>query len=123
MLVAGCPKGSSDYNQGKKAEVLQDYDAALGYYQKAVKAEPDNAAYLDSLGWVLFKLKQPKQALDYLLKAVQLAKEPDATVYDHLGDTYAALDQPKKAREAWRKSLELEPSPDVRKKLEGAGAK
>jgi len=35
----GLPKGNSDFNQGRKAETLQDYDAALGYYQKALKAD------------------------------------------------------------------------------------
>jgi tetratricopeptide (TPR) repeat protein len=86
--------------------------------EKAVKAEPENPAFLDSLGWVLFKLKQPKQALEYILKAVELSKEPDATLYDHLGDTYAALNQTEKARDAWRKSLEVEASDQIRKKLD-----
>jgi len=86
--------------------------------EKAVKAEPKNAAYLDSMAWVLFKLDQPKEALPYALKAAELSEQPDATVYDHLGDIYAALKQPDKAREAWQKSVGLEPNPEVRKKLE-----
>ena len=45
LFAAGCPRGGGDYNQGLKAERLQDYDAALSYYQKAVKAEPNNATY------------------------------------------------------------------------------
>src|SRR6202166_4470849 len=46
LLAAGCPKGKTDYNQGRKAEHLQDYDAAYDYYQKALKNDPDNAQYL-----------------------------------------------------------------------------
>jgi general secretion pathway protein D len=46
LLAAGCPKGKTDYNQGRKAEHLQDYDAAYDYYQKALKNDPDNALYL-----------------------------------------------------------------------------
>ena len=80
-------------------------DQARELIEKAVKAEPKNAAYLDSLAWVLFKLNQPKEALPYALKAAELSEEPDATVCDHLGDIYAALNQLDKAREAWRKSL------------------
>jgi tetratricopeptide (TPR) repeat protein len=91
--------------------------------EKAVKAEPKNAAYLDSLGWVLYKLRQPKQALDYILKAVELTEEPDATLFDHLGDIYAALNQTDKAREAWTKSLAVEPNEEVRKKLESGTSK
>ncbi len=88
--------------------------------EKAVKAEPKNAAFLDSLGWVLFKLGQPKEALPHLLKAIELNEEPDATLYDHLGDVYAALNQPAKAREAWEKSVSIEASPAVAAKLKDA---
>jgi tetratricopeptide (TPR) repeat protein len=90
--------------------------------EKAVKAEPKSAAYLDSLAWVLFKLDQPKEALPYALKSVELCETPDATVYDHLGDIYAALKQIEKAREAWRKALELEPNPAIQKKLDAPGS-
>jgi len=45
VLAAGCPKGKPDYQQGRKAENLQDYDAAYDFYQKALKSEPDNAEY------------------------------------------------------------------------------
>jgi len=45
LLAAGCPKGKPDYQQGRKAESLKDYDAAYDFYEKALKAEPDNAEY------------------------------------------------------------------------------
>lgn len=86
--------------------------------EQAVKTEPNNAAYLDSLAWVLFKLNEPAAALDQILKAVEHLEQPDATVYDHLGDIQAALGRMDQAREAWRKALEVEPSEAIRKKLE-----
>src|SRR6266436_5809164 len=46
LLAAGCPKGKTDYVQGRKAERLQDSDAAYDYYQKALKNDPENAVYL-----------------------------------------------------------------------------
>jgi general secretion pathway protein D len=46
LVAAGCPKGKTDYSQGRKAEHLQDYDAAYDYYQKALKNDPENATYL-----------------------------------------------------------------------------
>jgi general secretion pathway protein D len=46
LLAAGCPKSKKDYTQGRKAEHLQDYDAAYDYYQKALKNDPENAEYL-----------------------------------------------------------------------------
>jgi len=54
LLTSGCPKGKPDYDQGKKAEALQDYDAAFAYYQKAAKANPFNASYKIKLNRVRF---------------------------------------------------------------------
>src|ERR1035438_10180201 len=45
LLAAGCPKGKPDYQQGRRAENLQDYDAAYDFYQKALKTDPENAEY------------------------------------------------------------------------------
>src|SRR5882762_7005572 len=55
LLAAGCPKGNSEFGQGRKAETLQDYDAALGYYQKALKADPYNANYKIKLNQIRFE--------------------------------------------------------------------
>jgi general secretion pathway protein D len=44
LLAAGCPRhGKTEYSQGRKAEEISDYDAALTYYQQALKADPNNA--------------------------------------------------------------------------------
>ena len=88
--------------------------------EKAVKAEPKNAAYLDSLAWVLYKLGQPKAALPHMLQAVELSEEADPTLYDHLGDIYAALKEPDKAVEAWRKSVSVQANEAVQKKIDAA---
>src|SRR5262249_54026223 len=45
LLAAGCPKGKPEYQQGRKAESLKDYDAAYDFYQKALEADPENAEY------------------------------------------------------------------------------
>jgi general secretion pathway protein D len=45
VLLAGCPKGNSDYKAGKKAEIIQDYDTALVHYERALRADPRNAEY------------------------------------------------------------------------------
>jgi tetratricopeptide (TPR) repeat protein len=106
------------------AEHDMNLEQARELIEKAVKSEPKNAAFLDSLGWVLFKLKKPKEALDYILQSVDLSKdEQDATIFDHLGDIYQSLNEPDKAREAWTKSLALEPSDPIRKKLEDSQKK
>jgi general secretion pathway protein D len=58
LLVAGCPKGKPDFDQGKKAESLQDYDAAFAYYQKAVKADPYNANFKIKLNQIRFEASE-----------------------------------------------------------------
>jgi general secretion pathway protein D len=45
LLAAGCPKGQSDYDQAEKAAKLSNFDDAYVYFQKAAKANPDNANY------------------------------------------------------------------------------
>ena len=105
------------------AEHGMKLEKARALIEKAVKADPKNAAYLDSLAWVLFQSQQPKEALLYALKAAELSETPDATLYDHLADIYAALKQLDKAREAWRKSLSVEPNEAVQKKLDSSGGK
>lgn len=102
------------------AERGENLTEARAMIEKAVKQEPENAAFLDSMAWVLFKLNQPKEALDFQLKALKFQKEPDATLHDHLGDIYAALKQAGKAREQWEKALAIEPSDAIEKKLKAA---
>jgi tetratricopeptide (TPR) repeat protein len=69
----------------------------------------ENAAYLDSLGWVLFKQKKYKEALEPLKKA-SLDEEDGAhlEIWDHLADCYMALGQKKEAVAAWEKALKME---------------
>lgn len=99
------------------AEKGIELDRAHDMIRRAVAAEPENPAYLDSMGWVLFKQGKPAEALVWMEKAVRLLPEPDATVYDHLGDVLAALGRKSDARDAWQKSLSLEKSEAVQKKL------
>jgi tetratricopeptide (TPR) repeat protein len=96
----------------------QQLPRARDLIEKAVKLEPKNGAYLDSLGWVLYKLKQPQQALPWMLKAEQFTPESDPTILDHLGDVYLAVGQTDKAIAAWKKSLSLQSNEDVKQKVD-----
>ncbi len=99
----------------------ENLDKALGLLRKAVAKEPKNPAYLDSLGWVFFKLNRLQDALDNIQKAVDLSEEPDATLYEHLGDVLQAMGNHEKAREAWTKALKIEPKESLKQKLGAAG--
>jgi tetratricopeptide (TPR) repeat protein len=102
---------------------------ALRMIRKAVEAEPENAAYRDSLGWVLYRLGEHQEAAVEQKKAVELSKSKDqasdGVMYDHLGDIHAALGQKDEAATAWReaatafeKSGEQDKLEAVKKKLE-----
>jgi pentatricopeptide repeat protein len=84
--------------------------------KQTIKNQPDvkpedlkeNAAYLDSLGWVLFKQKKYKEAKEYLEKATQGGPEGQhIEIFDHLGDTLLKLGQKAEAVATWKKGLEL----------------
>ncbi len=72
LLTAGCPKGKPDFDQGKKAETIQDYDAAFVFYQKAVKANPYNAGYKIKLNAIRFEASQK-----HVKAGVELRKKGD----------------------------------------------
>jgi Flp pilus assembly protein TadD len=90
--------------------------------EKAVKMEPENSAFLDSLGWVLHKLGQDQEAVKYIQKAIDHNDEPDATLYEHLGDIYQALRKPDQARQAFQKAYSIKPSEQIQRKLNAAAA-
>ncbi len=89
-------------DRGKKLE--QAYEMI----KLAIEAEPDNKAYLDSMGWVLYRLERYEEAREYLEKAVKDSEKSDAVLWDHLGDAYHKLNLQEKAVSAWKTALEHE---------------
>lgn len=75
----------------------------------AVRAEPLNAAYLDSLGWAYYKNGDFESALMWLKRSASLREGRDAVVFDHVGDAAYRLDDLETARRYWelaQKTLE-----------------
>ncbi len=73
---------------------------------RALAIEPDNAAFLDSLGWVSCKQGRLGDALELLQKAA--AKEEDPAIYDHMGDVYEKLGKMDQALQMWQKAFSLD---------------
>jgi tetratricopeptide (TPR) repeat protein len=105
-------------------------EEALELIQRAVELEPNNGAYLDSLGWVYYRLGRLDEAERYLRLALERVPR-DPTVNDHLGDVLYRQGKIKEAIAQWQISLkeweagskaELEPDEvaKIQKKLEGA---
>jgi len=69
--------------------------------------DQDNAAFVDSLGWVLFRLGRFQDALHELERAAALQDGNDPVIWDHLGDVYFRLEHPAKARESWTRAVSL----------------
>jgi len=103
------------------AEQGRNLDQALRHVTLALKQEPDNGAYLDTLGWIYFKKGDYAAAINPLARA--LKREGDSpTILDHLGDAWAAQKDQRKAVSFWRRSLKLDPANKaVREKLVRAG--
>jgi tetratricopeptide (TPR) repeat protein len=73
-----------------------------------IEGDGDNAAFVDSLGWVLFRKGRLEEARTWLEKAIELTRgEDDPTVWEHLGDVCHRLGKITEARSAWQKSLLL----------------
>lgn len=119
----------------KALEAKSDYHEALNYLgyiyvednanlaqaeqmiKEALRLDPDNGAYIDSLGWFYFKKAKYKDALRELKRAASLIE--DAVIYDHLGDTYYKLKDKANALANWEKSLKMKPEQEsVGKKIE-----
>jgi tetratricopeptide (TPR) repeat protein len=79
-------------------------EEATALINRAVKQEPNNGAYLDSLGWVYYKQNKLAEAEEYMRKAVD-REGHDPTILSHLGDVYLKLGQTERAAELFERSL------------------
>jgi Flp pilus assembly protein TadD len=82
----------------------QRLDEAQSLVERALKEEPYSGAYLDSLGWIYFKLNKFAEAEATLRKALQ-RESHDATIHSHLGDLYGKTGRSDLAAAEWEKSL------------------
>ena len=79
-------------------------EESVKYIQKALQLEPNNGAYLDSLGWAYFKMHRLDQAASQLEKAARLISS-DPTIHEHLGHIYLELGKKRQAEEQWERAL------------------
>lgn len=88
------------------AERNEKLDEALKLIQDAVKSDPENPSYLDSLGWVYFKQGKLDLAEENLKKALKF-DSASATIYEHLGDVHQKQGKSELAKTSWQKALTL----------------
>ena len=91
--------------------ILADHDRDLPRSQRlitaALKAEPDNPAILDSMGWLLYRRGMLQAALPLLERAFRL--DQDGDIGAHWGEVLWALGDKSKARETWNRALMVDP--------------
>ncbi len=80
-------------------------EESLNYIKQALALDPSNGAYLDSLGWVYFKLGKYDLAEESLTKA-EIHMSSDPTVQEHLGDLYQKTGRLKLAAAHWERSVQ-----------------
>jgi tetratricopeptide (TPR) repeat protein len=86
------------------ADAGKNLDQAEKMIRVAVAAEPDNQAYLDSLGWVLYKRGKFDEAAGYFTQA--LGPDPDSIILDHFGDDLYRAGKIDDAKKQWQQSLD-----------------
>ncbi|MEW5977134.1 MAG: tetratricopeptide repeat protein [Acidobacteriota bacterium] len=90
---------------------------SLELIQKAVNLDPNNGAYLDSLGWVYFQMNRLQEAEVYLKKAQDRVRK-DPTIHEHLGDLYYKKGVYDEARKAWELSISYSSDEDEIRKIQ-----
>jgi tetratricopeptide (TPR) repeat protein len=84
-------------------------EESVGYIQKALQVDPNNGAYLDSLGWAYYKMKRFDLAQPPLERAARLVSN-DPTILEHLGHVYVGLGKKQQAQEEWERALKEWPT-------------
>ena len=101
------------YSMVERGENLQE---ALTMIEQAVKTQPGNGNFIDSLGWAYFKLGKLDQAERYLTEAARI-EASSAAIQEHLGDLYQREGKVAEASAAWQKALSLEPAAEQTSRL------
>ncbi len=94
-------------------------ERALSMARDAIKQQPNNQSYLDTYGWIYFRMGNFNEAEKWVRRAVELGSQ-SPTILEHLGDIYFKLSRRDKAIEFWKKALDLDSSNSkLKEKIDG----
>ena len=88
----------------------RELDLADSLLEVALKADPDNAAYIDSYGWLLYRRGQFKKALEKLLRAEALSDPDDPVILEHIGIVHEKMGNVEAAKSYFQRALEIDPT-------------
>ena len=69
-----------------------------------IETEPENATYLDTYAWILFKAGKLELAKEYIEMAIRFGGDSDPDILEHCGDIMYALERNAEALEFWNKA-------------------
>lgn len=87
------------------------YQEALQYIKRAIDISPDQPAFVDSMGWVQYRLGNLEEAERYLRRAYEL--DQDAEIAAHLGEVLWNKGNKKEAKDIWNRALKIDPENDI----------
>jgi tetratricopeptide (TPR) repeat protein len=91
------------------AEHNMHLDEAEDMVGRALQFDPNNGAFLDTLGWIHYRQGKFENAVAELLRASQNLTRPDPIVFEHIGDAYSKLNRVPQALDFWQKAMALSP--------------
>ncbi len=100
------------------AERGMQLDRAMKMSKEAVAQQPDNQSYLDTYGWIYYRMGNYQEAEKWIRKAIDLGSK-SSVIHEHLGDIYFKLGDKDKAMEYWQKGLQFDStSPSLKDKIQ-----
>jgi tetratricopeptide (TPR) repeat protein len=90
-------------------------ERALEMIEIAMNADSSNSSYLDTYGWIFFKLEEYDKAYFYIIKAIDAGGEDNAVLLEHLGDVLFMQGKRDEALKVWREAFELDDSNETLK--------
>ena len=97
------------------ADQTDRHDEALILIERALEIKPNEAAFIDSLGWVQYRLENYKDAVANLRKALLLFDNDEVAA--HLGEVLWVSGEQQEARNVWQKALDARPDSDILKRV------
>ena len=91
------------------------HEEALDLIERALAIRPDEAAFIDSLGWVMYRLGNFDEAIRHLRRALDLFKNDEVAA--HLGEVLWVIGEREEARRIWQEALELAPDSDILRRV------
>ena len=93
------------------ADKTDRFQEAFELVSKALSIRPDDPAFIDSMGWIHYRLNNLEQAISFLTKALSLLKDDEIAA--HLGEVLWMAGRKNEALEVLKNGLELEPGSQI----------